>query len=237
MSRKLKSAPATGPKVGVVRGEVVIRTLATVKPNPWNPNRMTTHQMDSLVHGLRTDGWLASQALLIWGVDEGGTERNLIIDGEHRYKGAVTIGMTEGPMVFLNGLTEAQAKALTIKMNQKRGEFDDAALETLVRELVGEMGTLEGVDLEFGIDPKELVKMAGSAVDEAMGVPPPAPPPPASGLVGSLPGLKVPMVFYIPNEQLDYFKAPFFNAERPTELRLDVLRGMIQMWMDRGAHT
>lgn len=227
MARKLKQE---GTK-GFVRGEVVLRPLGDVKPNPWNPNRMTTHMMDSLVHGLRTDGWLASQALLVWGTDEEGQVRNLIIDGEHRWRGGTTIGLTEGPMVFLNGLTEAQAKALTIKMNQKRGEFEEAALETLVKELVADIGTLEGVDLDFGIDPKELVKMAGSALDEAMGVPPPAPPPPPAAVVGEQPGLKVPLVFYVPTEQLDYFKAPFFNAERPTELKTDVLRAMIQKWI------
>ena len=212
---------------GFVRGTVVMSRLADVQPNVWNPNRMTKHQMESLVHGLRTDGWLASQALLIWGKDDLGKVRNIIIDGEHRYQAALTTGIAEGPMVFLEGLTEHQAKALTIKMNQKRGNFDEVALEELMKDIVG-ADSFDTVDLDFGFDPKSISAMFGESMDSLVGVDPPPPSPPKlQGDVGVQPNLRVPLVFFVPNTELEWFKKPFAHPTRETELVTDVLRAMI----------
>lgn len=128
----LAETPPAGP---AVRGVAVLRPLADVVANPWNPNRMTDHMFRSVVHGLKTDGWVASQALLVWGTDETGATRNTIIDGEHRWRAAQEAGFTAGPMVFLDGVSELEAKALTVKLNQKRGDWDDELLGPLLREL------------------------------------------------------------------------------------------------------
>src|SRR5690606_20965829 len=116
-------------------GKVVEAKLKSVKPNSWNPNTMTPEQYASLRDGLIVDGWIRSQALLVWRTDENRKRKNIIIDGEHRWKGAVERGWTTAPMVFLDGLTEAQAKALTIKLDAKRGKFDETAIARLVQEL------------------------------------------------------------------------------------------------------
>jgi hypothetical protein len=140
-----------------IRGEVVRIALDRVRPNPWNPNRVPEHKMRSIVHGMKTDGWLASQALLIWATDEKGDRKDFIIDGEHRWKAASELKMTEGPAVFLDGITEAQAKALTVKMNQKRGEFDPASLGELLRSIeyqVAEWAT--DMALELAFKPEDL---------------------------------------------------------------------------------
>jgi hypothetical protein len=139
-----------------VRGKVEIKKLATVQPNGWNPNRMTDEMMASLEHGLRADGWIASQALLVWGKDESGHKRALIIDGEHRYRAALACGMTDGPMVVLDGLSETEAKALTVKLNQKRGEWDIDGIAALVREL---QGSVDMPELDFGFSADELAQM------------------------------------------------------------------------------
>ena len=100
------------PKATIqVRGDVVSRKLDSVKPNPWNPNTMSDEMKESLLYGLKRDGWLASQALLIWGTDEKGERQDLIIDGEHRWLAATGEGLQKGPMVFLDGLSAAEAKA------------------------------------------------------------------------------------------------------------------------------
>jgi hypothetical protein len=137
----------TTPKV---RGEVKILPLASVKANTWNPNVMTPEMKASLKHGLVEDGWIASQALLIWGTDEQGAEQNIIIDGEHRYVAAVELGLKKGPMVKLDLLTEAEAKALTVKLNQKRGDWNPDKLGELLKELAQTSETpLTGIDLGF----------------------------------------------------------------------------------------
>lgn len=135
-----------------VTGSVKQRALSSVAPNGWNPNRLTERLMASLEHGMRTEGWLASQPLLIWGTDENGDVKNLIIDGEHRWHTAKKVGFKQGPMVVLDGLSEIQAKALTVKLDQRRGSFDPAELGELMREL--ESSGLFGTELplEFGFE-------------------------------------------------------------------------------------
>lgn len=118
-----------------LRGEVKILPLSKVKPNDWNPNELTPELKESLKHGLIEDGWLVSQALLVWGSDESGEAMDIIIDGEHRWRAAVDLKMKEGPMVVLEGLREADAKDLTIKLNQKRGRWNEALLGQLLKTI------------------------------------------------------------------------------------------------------
>lgn len=152
---------------GHVRGEVQIHDLNIVRPNPWNPNEMTPAMLESIKHGFTTDGWLVSQALLIWGIDDGGEERNMIIDGEHRWRGATELGMLQGPMVVLDGLSEPQAKALTVKLNQKRGDWNQEGLATLLQSIQYEVaGGITGIDMGFTDD--EMMKLlATDSVDLA----------------------------------------------------------------------
>jgi hypothetical protein len=122
---------------------------------------MSPEMMTSLKHGLMSDGWLASQALLIWATDETSAERLVIIDGEHRWRAATELGFKEGPAVFLFGMTEQACKALTIKMNQKRGAWDDKLLAGLLSELAQdtEKGALA---LDLGLDAKRLDSLLAS---------------------------------------------------------------------------
>lgn len=146
-------------------GKVETRPLSDVKKNSWNPNRMTEQMKASLKHGFINDGWLVSQALLIWGTDEEGVEQNLIIDGEHRWTIGNDLHMPEGPMVFLTGLSAIKAKALTIKMNQKRGEFVDALLADVLRDIEAELGS-DDMGIDLGFDDETIMSlMAEDATD------------------------------------------------------------------------
>lgn len=158
------------PKLKGVVGEVVMERLDKVKPNDWNPNKMTDHQKRSLGHGLVEDGWMASQALLVWGEDENGERKDVIIDGEHRWFAGRDVGFEEAPMVFIDGINEAEAKALTIKMDSKRGEFDRDQLAELVSQLQFDLGA-DDLGLELGIDDEELMKMMAvdPTVDDSIG--------------------------------------------------------------------
>lgn len=139
--------------VAKLRGKVEILPLDLVAPNPWNPNRVPEHVMESIRHGFRVDGWLVSQALLVWATDEIETEQNLIIDGEHRWKCARDVGLREGPMVRLYGLSLREAKALTIKLNQKRGDWSENDLARVLAELAAE-GEILAID--YGFKPDEI---------------------------------------------------------------------------------
>ena len=140
-----------------VVGEVVMRDLSLVRPNTWNPNEMTPFERQSLRHGLDTDGWLKSQSLLIWGSDEKGRPQNIIIDGEQRWTVATESGFKKGPMVFLEKMTKAQARALTVKMDQKRGHFNRDKLGLVLREIQYEFA--DDFALNIGIPQEELMPM------------------------------------------------------------------------------
>lgn len=155
---KAKKAP------GFVRGDVEMMSLRDVDPNPWNPNVVPPHIMASIAHGFRTDGWLASQALLVWATDETGKIRNLIIDGEHRWRAAIAEGIAVGPVVRLHGVSERDAKSLTVKLNQKRGAWDDDSLSQLLREIAAgaPAGTTPAdLGVDYGFDDAAISRLLG----------------------------------------------------------------------------
>jgi len=162
--RKKTAAATPVPDVPRIVGKVVLRPLASVQPNGWNPNRLTAFERESIKYGLVHDGWLVSQSMTVWGKDEKGKERNLIIDGEQRHGIAKELGLELGPMVFLDGITEVEAKALTVKLDAKRGQPDDEKMALVLKTLEGAMD--EGTRaLDLGIPERELVKYL--AMEEA----------------------------------------------------------------------
>lgn len=150
MARVARTESQEGPRVV---GDVVMAPLDSVRPNDWNANEFTTDELEALRHGLRLDGWLKSQSLLIWGTDERGARRDIIIDGEHRWVVASDIGFKKGPMVFLDGLSEAEATALTIKLGNRRGKPDHTKLAPVVKAIQLKLSsTTLGLDLGFSAD-------------------------------------------------------------------------------------
>ena len=147
-----KTAPA--PPVAIdaaaprITGKIEVARLDRVRPNPWNPNRMTEHQVESMREGMKREGWVASYALLVWRTDEKGATHNLIIDGEHRWRIGSELGLEKGPMVFLDGVTEKRAKEMTIEFDNKRGQFDETAL----RDLLKDIGLDDGLAFRLGFD-------------------------------------------------------------------------------------
>jgi len=145
-------------KARIVGKEVVMLPHASLSKNTWNPNTMTPFERESLKHGLRTDGWLLSQSLLVWGTDEKGRKKNIIIDGEHRWTVSGELGMRECPAVVLHKITEAYAKQLTIKMFQRRGHPDEDRLTELLRSLDQDLA-LDTRALDLGIQEDKLADL------------------------------------------------------------------------------
>lgn len=142
----------------MVGDDPVMYPLANVSKNSWNPNAMDDFEKASLREGLAVDGWLKSQSLLVWRTDETGEEKMIIIDGEHRWIEAMALGFVDGPMVFLDGYTESQAKALTVKIDAKRGKFRQEPLAKLLQEIQFDIGATD-LSLGMGIRQDELMKM------------------------------------------------------------------------------
>ena len=153
-----------------LRGKTEIVDITGLQPNSWNGNVVPDETMASIARGFETDGWLVSLALTVWRTDETGAEQNIIIDGEHRWLCALDTGLHEGPVVFLDGLTRKDAKALTYKLYKRRGAWAPESEAELLAEL---SEASEAVD--FGIAEEAWDAMVAE-VAEAEGRPPPEPP-------------------------------------------------------------
>lgn len=225
-----------------ILGDVVAIAPTEVKPNTWNPNRMTSKMFASLKTGLVADGWLKSMSMLVWGLDRDGVRQNIIIDGEHRWKAAIAIGMPEVPVVFLDGISEAQAKALTIKMDQKRGAFDATKLKDLVNDIFESAAELGLEDVEsfadnLGFDGDYMEQILNLADYESGGgtggpggveIPAPsAPLPRVEGEIGRQPKMRIPLVFFIPVERHAEFKAFFKHPTLETELNNELFEAIV----------
>jgi ssDNA-specific exonuclease RecJ len=134
----------------IERSLLVSKSL--LDPNPWNPNKTKPRQQKAIAESLKT----YSQIIDIIVRPNG--DRYQIIDGEHRYD-----ELTDDVYVtVLHGLSDADAKKLTIIMNETRGEADKIELAQLLADLANE---LSGEDLLNALpyeqnELDELVKLA-----------------------------------------------------------------------------
>jgi len=204
----------------------VLAPLKSVKPNTWNPNRMNPFEKMSLRHGLKEDGWIPSLALLIWRTDEKGNVKNLIIDGEHRWEEAVALGWDQGPMVFLDGLSEAKAKEFTIKIDARRGRFEDSALTAVIKSIEPNLN-FETRSLDLGISEDRLDILL--KVDDI---------PPAVGAAGDVPShmpsgqtsaVRTVQLFFEPKLHDEWMRlvkeaAARFKSQNTTDTVLEAMR-------------
>lgn len=103
-----------------------------LRPNPWNPNRMTADMMKKERASIREFGFIDPiTARIDGGSDEGWYQ---IIDGEHRWVAGKAEGIEEFPVIVLD-VDEDEAKELTIILNETRGESEPDLLSGLLRDL------------------------------------------------------------------------------------------------------
>jgi DNA modification methylase len=102
--------------------------LDALNPNPANPRRHNTQQIDAIALSIKSFGFNAP--ILI------DTRRN-IVAGHGRYAAAKLLGLDRVPTILLEHLTEAQAKAYTLADNKltDKSSWDDTALAVQLKEL------------------------------------------------------------------------------------------------------
>lgn len=106
-----------------------------LEPNPWNPNRMTAAMYAKILESIREYGMVDPLTVRSLG---GVTERTRyqIIDGENRWRGALDLGYTEFDCTVIDGLSDAQAKKLTIIMNELHGQADPDKMGDLLADIL-----------------------------------------------------------------------------------------------------
>jgi ParB/RepB/Spo0J family partition protein len=104
-----------------------------IKPNPWNPNRMSPAIFQKLKNEISKNGFLAPITVRRTG------DFFEIIDGEHRWKVAGELGHKTVPC-FVCDMKDTGAKIKTLQLNGLHGENDPELLADLLAELSEELG-------------------------------------------------------------------------------------------------
>lgn len=144
--------------------------VASIRENPWNPNTVPDDIMAALKRNVERFGF--NQPILVREIPEqDGGKKYEVVDGAHRFRAAVELGIEKIPVV-VRDFTDAEAKAQTIAMNKLRGEMDPEQMAQLVREIEAE--GIEGIALTdfIGMSADELTDLektltAGAVADES----------------------------------------------------------------------
>jgi len=96
----------------------VLVDINLVQPNPWNPNTQSKEMFEKEVASIKELGMLGSILVREWG---GVYE---ILDGEHRFKACKELKYTQIPVETLGEISDADAKLLTVLLNNLKGKDD-----------------------------------------------------------------------------------------------------------------
>lgn len=108
-----------------IRGALRQVPVGELQPNDWNPNRMDDQIYQKELNSIRRFGFVSP--IIVRGIE--------IIDGEHRWRAAMELGMVEVPVWDVGDLSDGDAKQLTLTLNRLRGEDDPVRLRDLLRDL------------------------------------------------------------------------------------------------------
>jgi|WetSurMetagenome_2_1015567.scaffolds.fasta_scaffold01762_13 hypothetical protein len=111
-------------------GEYRLMPVGDLYPNPWNPNVMDADMERVLRANIERFGFV--DPVIARMQDDMQAE---IIDGEHRWAVAISLGFTEVP-VFVVEADDDTAKQLTLALNEVRGVHDPAKVSVILRDLL-----------------------------------------------------------------------------------------------------
>jgi len=131
---KKKGRSAVAKKNKVLKAlSVVYCSVDDLKPNDYNPNRQSEHDFELLLSSMREDGFTQPIVAL--------KDSKIIVDGEHRWRAARTLGFDEIPVVFTD-MTPEQMRISTLRHNRARGSEDINLTANVLRDLQ-ELGATE----------------------------------------------------------------------------------------------
>lgn len=137
---------------------VVYIDVNLITANDYNPNRQSDHDFELLLKSMGEDGFTQPVVVLEAPITcDDGIDRFVIVDGEHRWRAAATLGYTEIPAVKVD-MTPAQARISTIRHNRARGSHDLDLEAELLRDL-RDLGALDIAIDSLIMDDTEVQKL------------------------------------------------------------------------------
>ncbi len=122
-------------------------SIEELRPNGYNPNRMSPGHFDALKRTIQKNGFLGVALVRI------SPPGYAIIDGEHRWRAAMELKLAQIPCAIVP-VSEEEARALTIKVNQIHGDWIPDLLAELVNGIPEPFADLGFADGEI----EELLK-------------------------------------------------------------------------------
>lgn len=127
-----------------------------VKPNDYNPNKVSKQNLELLKQSILTNGWTLPIVV---------RPDFTIIDGFHRWTVAgeePLKSMLEGkvPVVIVEHKDKAGNIYGTVTHNRARGTHLLEPMEAIVRELMGEGKSVEEIGKQLGMRPEEIFRLS-----------------------------------------------------------------------------
>lgn len=107
-------------------------TLGRIHENPWNPNQQSDEAFAAEIASIQRFGFIDPITVRKHPDKRGSFQ---IIDGAHRYRALNEIGWKDDVPVVVIDVSDAEAKALTVVLNETRGAPDKTDLANLLSEL------------------------------------------------------------------------------------------------------
>ena len=142
-----KTIEKTNERLGVLEIEYV--ALTDIQPNDYNPNRQSDHDFELLQRSITEDGF--TQPVIAHRATK------QIVDGEHRWRAAHSLGMDTIPVVFVD-MTAEQMKISTLRHNRARGSEDIDLSAQVLRDL-RELGALDWAQDSLMLDDAETQRL------------------------------------------------------------------------------
>jgi len=128
--------------------EILYVPIDDIAPNKYNPNRQSDHDFELLLRSMEEDGFTQP---IVAVRHEGAI---VIVDGEHRWRAARTLGYEEIPVTIVP-MTLEQARIATLRHNRARGSEDVTLAAEVLRDLE-KMGAKEWALDSLMMDPEEF---------------------------------------------------------------------------------
>jgi hypothetical protein len=180
-----------------IRGKIEIVDVKKVKPNKWNPNVQSDFLFFKTKTSIKDHDFIDPVTVRM--ISKGKYE---IIDGEHRWKAAIEEGANKIEVKNLGKVSDEEAQALTILMNELKGKSDENKLSLAMKQLESSMG-FEKLKEMMPFDPLHLETMIKSTEVDWDNIGPDLNT--AGTTTGGLPPLNKTISLYVPTELYSSF--------------------------------